>query len=394
MTTELAGRVATLQSMLRDQAIDGVFLLDRISLFYYFGTIPGGSGYIPAEGEPCLFIRRGQARAAAESPWPIEPMTSFRSIQPVFATRSWSAHRRVGLEFDRIPVNLYQLLRKNFPAFEFEDISRILREQRAIKSDLEIGLLREAGIRAGRSFARIPELLRRGRQTELEVMADFEAVMRKNGHQGIVRLHAFNGEIYYGAFAAGDSANAAIVFDGPVGTPGLSPAAPFLCSNKLIRPGEPILVDVVFGWQGYIVDQSRVYSFGDLPEPLPAAHATALTIQRELVALMKPGHNGQELYERAIRIASEAGFAANFMGSPQNRVGFVGHGVGLELDELPVLAPGFTAPLQSNMIIALEPKFFFPGLGGVGIENTFRVTPEGGENLTDFPDDIMILPAG
>jgi Xaa-Pro aminopeptidase len=80
------------------------------------------------------------------------------------------------------------------------------------------------------------------------------------------------------------------------------------------------------------------------------------------------------------------------MGIGDSQVRFVGHGVGLELDELPVLATGFDIPLEPGMTIAIEPKFFFPERGGVGIENTYLVTETGFENLTVFPEEIVSIP--
>src|SRR6185369_9875851 len=101
-----------------------------------------------------------------------------------------------------------------------------------------------------------------------------------------------------------------------------------------------------------------------------------------------------ELWERARTMADEAGLGDRFMGPPGDQARFVGHGVGLELDELPVLAPGFKAPLREGMTIAIEPKFVFPGQGAVGIENTFLVTAQGGEKLTSYvADEVLRVPA-
>jgi len=392
MIDECKNRCEIMQQNLLKKGFDGALIMDRVSLFYYFGTIPGGYGYIPTSDEPVLLVRRGADRARRESTIPVHTSPSFRTMKSFFEERGWAGHDKIGLEFNRVPLNLYHLLIRHFSDTEFLNISPMISTQRAVKSDCELAILREAGKRAAESFRELPELLSHPQITELEVMAEFEAVMRKREHQGLVRLHAFNGEIYYGAFASGVSANANISFDGPVGTPGLSAAAPFLCSTKPINRNEPIVIDVVFGYQGYNVDQTRIYVVGSIPEKLIKAFDCSLRIQDEVVRSLKPGVLCNDLYEKSLEIALDEGLSNEFMGFGDNQVSFIGHGVGLELDELPVLTPKYKQPLQNNMVVALEPKFFFAELGGVGIENTFIVTDEGGEKLTPLDDSLITLP--
>jgi Xaa-Pro aminopeptidase len=73
-------------------------------------------------------------------------------------------------------------------------------------------------------------------------------------------------------------------------------------------------------------------------------------------------------------------------------VKFLGHGIGLEIDELPVLARGFKQPLEAGMTIAIEPKFTFPGIGVVGIENSYLITDDGFENLCISREGIIRIP--
>jgi Xaa-Pro dipeptidase len=108
---------------------------------------------------------------------------------------------------------------------------------------------------------------------------------------------------------------------------------------------------------------------------------------------VKPGRSCSDLYKEIIVLVKERGFADHFMGFKKNRVPFVGHGLGLELDEYPVIAPNFKEEFQENMIYAFEPKFSFPGRGAVGIEDDFRVTSNGVEKLTKFDDSLQHLPA-
>ena len=136
---------------------------------------------------------------------------------------------------------------------------------------------------------------------------------------------------------------------------------------------------------------TRVFVLGRLATELEEAFSVSLRIQKYLADNLKPGTICEDLFLKAAAMAEEAGIGKNFMGAPGENARFVGHGVGLELDELPVLAQGFKAQLQSGQTIAIEPKFVFPGQGVIGIENTFAVSGKGGVKLTDFADDIVSL---
>jgi Xaa-Pro aminopeptidase len=172
---------------------------------------------------------------------------------------------------------------------------------------------------------------------------------------------------------------------------GLSSAAPHGASRAVIERDVPVLVDYTGIFDGYIVDMTRLYVCGTLADDLQRAFAVALAIQQWLVERLKPGAICEELFAGAAALAEQSGFGAHFMGAPGENAKFVGHGVGLELDELPVLAQGFKLPLLAGQTIAIEPKFVFPGRGVVGIENTFAVSAAGGIKLTDRPDDLVVL---
>jgi Xaa-Pro aminopeptidase len=87
---------------------------------------------------------------------------------------------------------------------------------------------------------------------------------------------------------------------------------------------------------------------------------------------------------------AKTSYAPHFMGAGENQVRFVAHGLGLEIDELPVIAPKFDTPLESGVVLAVEPKIFYPELGGVGVENTYVITERGCERLTPSPQEIFI----
>jgi Xaa-Pro aminopeptidase len=225
---------------------------------------------------------------------------------------------------------------------------------------------------------------------ELDLSAEFEYRLRKAGNEGFVRMRAFNQELFLGLAVSG-SAGQPGFFDGPVTGRGLSSASPHGASIDIITTNTPVLLDYTGVFDGYIVDMTRIFVIGSLSDELKYAFDTALVIQREMAEKLKPGAICEELFLRAAGMADQAGLGKNFMGAPGENARFVGHGVGLELDEFPILAQGFKSSLQVGQTIAIEPKFVIPGQGVVGIENTFVVSEDGGVKLTEFPDEIIYL---
>jgi Xaa-Pro aminopeptidase len=227
----------------------------------------------------------------------------------------------------------------------------------------------------------------------VDLAAEIEGRLRRAGNEGNPRLRAFNAELFVGLAVAGAGASDPGYFDGPVVGRGLSAAYPQGASERVIGAGEPVIVDYTAVFGGYVLDATRVAVAGALDPRLERAFEVACAIQDEVARSLRPGVPCVELWEHARAMAEQARLGEFFMGPPGDQARFVGHGVGLELDELPVLAPGFAAPLQAGQTIAVEPKFVFPGVGAVGIENTFAVTESGGEKLTGaLADELLRAP--
>ncbi|WP_298439914.1 Xaa-Pro peptidase family protein [Geobacter sp.] len=380
-------RIIRLQTELRTREIDGALIIYPIDVYYFTGTRQNATLWVPAEGNPLLLVRKSYSRAVKESL--IEDTRPFPSSKE-FPALFPAAAKRVGLTFDVIPVQQYQYYGKLLPGREFVDISAVNRELRSVKSAWELERMRESGARLSEVFRQIPEFLRPGMR-ELDLAAEFECRLRKAGSEGYVRMRAFNQELFQGLAVSAATAAHPGFFDGAVTGRGLSAASPHGASAEAIAPGMPVLVDYTGIFQGYIVDMTRIFVIGALDPELRRAFDTTLAIQEQLVANLKPGAVCEELFLQSAEMAEGAGLARNYMGAPGENARFVGHGVGLELDELPILAQGFKAPLRAGQTIAIEPKFVFPGLGVVGIENTFAVTEEGGAKLTALPDGIVTL---
>ncbi len=381
---EHAARVGRLQAALQARGLAGALLLHAVDVYYLAATRQNAALWVPSIGAPALLVRKSLARARAESAiGDVRPFPPSRELAAALGTEG-----EVGTPFDGVPVATLEWWRKQLPAVRFADLSATLREQRAVKSPAELAILREGARRICSVYAQIPSFLRAG-MTELELAAAFEAGLRRAGNQGMTRARAYNAELYGGLAMAGDSAAAPGFFDGPMVGRGLGPAYPLGASERPIRADEPIIVDYTIAFGGYVVDMTRTVVCGTLSAELLRAFEVSLRIQAEVAALLRPGVPCVAPWERAVAIAQEAGLADRFMGPPGDQARFVGHGVGLELDELPVLAAGAKGTVTAGNVIAVEPKFVFPGVGAVGIENTFVATDAGGERLTVLPDDVI-----
>lgn len=245
-----------------------------------------------------------------------------------------------------------------------------------------------AAIAAHRALVEAANIVRPG-MMELALIAQIEHLFRMQGHVGMMRMRGYNQEIITGMVASGDAAAEPTYFDGPAGGRGLTPAAPQGASRKVIGENEPILVDIGCCIDGYVIDQTRTLVIGKLDEDLEAAYDVSEQILRETEKKLVPGTVCESLYADALQMAQDAGLSDHFMGYGEDQVKFLGHGIGMEIDEWPVLARGFKQKLEPGMVIAIEPKFTFPGRGVVGIENTYLITKDGYERLTTAPEGLI-----
>jgi Xaa-Pro aminopeptidase len=380
-------RVTTMQAHLQAKGIDGALFIFPIDVYYFSGTRQNSTLWIPAVGEPVLMVRKSLSRARVESALTdIRPFPSSKEFPALFG----EGVQKIGFTFDVAPVQQLNYYSKLLPGREFVDVSPVNREVRSVKSEYELTQLRNSGTSLCSVFTQVPQFLVAGMR-ELDLAAEFERRLRLSGNEGYVRMRAFNQELYGGLALSAGAASYGF-FDGAVTGRGLSNASPQGASLQVIGRNEPVFLDYTGVFNGYITDMTRIFVIGSLDPELQRAFDLSLEIQAHLQRGLKPGAICEELFLQAVEIAEKGGLGAHFMGMPGEQAKFVGHGVGLELDEFPVLAQGFKVPLQVGQTIAIEPKFVFPGKGVIGIENTFAVTVSGGEKITDIDDQIRFLP--
>jgi Xaa-Pro aminopeptidase len=386
---ELKARWQKLQKHLCKKDIQGALILQNTDLFYFSGTIQQANLYIPAQGDPVLMVRKDADRARTESA--IEHIVEFsspRQIPKIIREHSLRMPARLGMELDVLPANLYFNFSRLFGDSVITDISHAIRMIRAVKSDYEIEKIRTAARMSDKLAGCVPDLLKEG-MPEVELAGEIEAEARKMGHQGIVRMRLWGSELFYGHIMAGPAAAVSSYLSSPTGGTGMNAAIAQGSGMRPVKKNEPVLVDMVFTHEGYNSDHARIFSIGPLAEDLVSAHQVMIDIQESVKKAATPGTPAGDLYELALAMAQDKGLGDYFMGAAKRRISFVGHGIGLELDEYPFLARGQNLILQPGMIIALEPKVVFPEKGVVGIENTHLVTENGLEQLAAFRQEII-----
>ena len=387
---ETSQRLARLQELLAANGLALALIRQPADLYYYSGTVADGFLAVPVEGAAKFLVRRPQDRlAAGDIPWELAFYSDFGELPALLAGLAVYPTGPLGLEMDILPAALYLRLHdKIFPGVSFQDISPLIRQQRMVKSAYEIQQIRRAAAILDEAFTDVPGLLRPG-LTELELSAALEYRLRLLGHQGLIRVRNFSLELFYGHVLSGHSGLEAAYTDTPSGGLGFSPAFPQGPSLKPLVPAEPITVDIGSCVNGYVADMTRLYVLGDLPDAAWRAYDLTLDLFRYFETEARPGMRPGDLYQGLCKLAEKAGLGDFFMGRGMERVSFIAHGVGLELDEFPFITARFPFPLEADMVLAFEPKFFLPEVGLVGLEDTGRITAEGVEWLTRTPRQVV-----
>jgi Xaa-Pro aminopeptidase len=389
---EITRRVAALQGWLPEAGVTLALLRQNADLYYYTGVVVDGFLAVPATGAPRLLVRRPkQPLKPGETPVKSVIYATLKEIPGLLRQAGLSWQGGLGLELDVLSADLYLKLREQlFPEASLQDISPLIRRQRMVKSAYELEQLGRAAAILDQVHEEVPALLKPG-VTELEVAAALEYRLRLLGHQGLVRVRNPDLEMFYGHVLSGASGLKAAYTDTPSGGGGLSPAFPQGAGLKPLAPGEPLSIDLAACVNGYVVDMTRMYALGGLPEPALAAYGVVEELYSLYVAEARPGVLPGKLYHRLWDVVRARGLQDYFMGQGPDRVSFLAHGVGLELDEYPLLSARFPFPLEADMVLAFEPKFFLPGIGMIGLEDTGRITPTGVEWLTRSPRGITVI---
>ena len=387
---EIERRAAALQDALRRAGIDGLFIVQRADLFYFSGTAQNGFLYLPAEGRPLLFIKQSVSRARAESALEtIAEIDSVKAVPGLIAEYCSRTPERLALELDILPVNEFRFYRNLFKPKDCVDGSPLILKVRCIKSSWEIAQLESTADMTRRTFDYMRTVITPG-LTEMEFAGMFETHARTIGHGGKLRVRHYNTEGYPWHVLSGSSGGMVGVLDSPASGEGTSAAFPAGAGNRRLRVDEPVMVDLGSVMNGYHLDETRMFAIGSMPEKAYRASRFAIEIHDALIERAKPGATLGELFDHASAMAVRQGFRDAFLGPPGHQVSFIGHGIGLELVEPPIIARGRDLPLEAGMVFALEPKLVYANEFAAGVESVFQVTAAGGRLISKVPVEIFI----
>ena len=383
---ELKLRRDKIRALMAQQGIDAALITCNVNLIYTYGRVVSGYLYLPLNAPVRLFIKRPNDIEGEH----IHPIRKPEQIIELLKECGLPLPIKLMLEGDELPFREYNRLAACFPETEVVPCgTALIRQARSIKTPIEIEMFRRSGTAHTKAYEQIPSVYQPG-MTDCQLSIEIERLMRLEGCLGIFRVFGQSMEIFMGSLLAGDNAAVPSPYDFALGGKGIDPSLPGGVSGTLLQEGQCFMVDMGGNFYGYMGDMSRVFSIGKLPEQAYAAHQTCLEVQEAVAAMAKPGTVCEDMYNKAVEIVTKAGFADYFMGVEQ-KAKFIGHGIGLEINEMPVLAPRMKQELEPGMVFALEPKIVLPGIGPVGIENSWAVTTDGLEKLTLCKEEIVEL---
>ena len=385
LTGDLQLKWGRMQQAMRKINADACLLSVDVNLYYTTGRVYSGYFYLPVEGTPWFFVKRPNGLSNDQ----IEYIRKPEQIAEIFAARGIKMPEKLLLEADELTYNDYIRLQSIFNPKETGNATTLMRTLREIKTPWEIAQFRISAAKHAKTYSEVPECFRPG-MTDLEFQYEIERRMRQNGSIGLFRAFGANMDIFMGSILAGENAEVPSPFDFALGGSGIDASCPLGANGTPLKEGTAIMVDMAGNYTAYMTDMTRVFSVGHLTGLAYRAHQTALLIESEIENIARPGTPCAELYEIAAKITESQRLGAYFMGTKQ-QAKFVGHGIGIQINELPVLTPRSKDMLEPNMVFALEPKYVIPGIGAVGIENSFLVTETGLEKITHFTEDIIQL---
>lgn len=361
---ELTLRTARFQERLRGGGVEAALLSAHSDLFYFTGSIQRGILIIPAQGDPAYFVRKDIDRAREETAVTVLP------FDPAAIRDHLATFKNIGFAADMTTVAELRLWREKLVPQDREmpDLSLPLALTKMVKTPVEIALMEKAAHINRRAMRQVREIFRPGMR-DLDVQVELEGYARRElGHQGSFWLRGSHLEGGLSLVVTGASALEPTYTDFPIGGRGLSPAVAQGASGEVI--GEMFVVDLIGARDGYTADSTRTFFVGRPDDAIARRYEELRAFLDKMVAFITPGVTGEEAWNYATALVTECDWCGWFMGL-RSKVRFLGHGIGVEVNQLPVIAAKQTIPFENGMTIAIEPKIFLPDRGVIGIENTY-----------------------
>lgn len=380
---EQALRLARMTDGMSRLGLDSFLVSGNADIYYLTGRVFCGYIIVTSTGRMIYFLRRPSHLHDTDAhlirkPEEIPALLEAEGISPA----------TIGFGDDTMSAAEASRLGKIFPGMI--PAQSVIRNARAIKTPCEIDKLRRSGMIQTQVYNTIPHMYQEG-MSDIELQIEIERTMRLHGCLGQFRVAGSSMEIYMGNVLTGDNADTPSPYDFAMGGAGLDPSLPGGADGSIIKPGLPVMIDMNGNFTGYMTDMTRCYCVGQPKQEAVRLNDVSRRICDAIADAARPGKPAKELYELAMDIVRSENLGEYFMGH-RHHAGFVGHGVGIEINESPVLAPRSRDIMQAGMTFAVEPKFVMPGIGAAGIENTYVVQPEGpAELLTSAPEEITDL---
>lgn len=380
MNQEFLKRINKIKENMSENNIEACIISTTVNMLYAYGKVIIGYYYIPTQGEPILFSKR-----PSNIPGSV-PLRKPELIPDLLKERNYNIPTSMYIEGNEMGYGYWTRLKNCFPNCKFVDSTQALRTVRSIKTDLEVSLLKESGRKQVEIYNIIPSLFKPG-MSDNDLSIEIEYQMRKKGNIGLFRTFG-QFEAFMGSLLVGENASAPSPYDFALGGAG-DYTLPVGANGSIIKEGNSAMVDFNGNFTGYISDCTRTFSYGSLTSKAYKAQKVSIDILNRFQEY-KEGDICEDFYLESLDIAKKNGLEDCFMGTTQ-QAKFVGHGVGLVVNELPVLCKKSRTILKKNMAIAVEPKFIIEGVGAVGCEDTFIVGKQGTENITNIDRNIIDL---
>ena len=392
--SELESRIESLSVVLQQNSLPGVFVQHPVDLYYFAGGRQNATLFVPAKGTkasiegggdgPVLFVRRSISRAIFEAgggnaPFEIQAFPRMKSLVEVLRERGVS--KAPALQFGEIPASFIQRFTTTLsPLGDCSDATALIHGIREIKSNWEVEQMEASALIQAKMFEAVEEKLAEG-ISELELVAAAEEVSRREGFGGNIQMRRYPLQCDRGVIVSGRAGGIPSFFDSAVGGTGAHPLAGMGSGFSKVKPNEPILVDLVHVHRGYVVDKTRMFSVGRLPQKWHDRLEHMIEVNDIVVSSLANGDDCSMAWQKGSQLAYELGYEENLMGMKPDQSKFLGHSVGLQLDESPVVAKGFNRPLPIGGTMAIEPKVVYAE-GSIGLEDTWIKTSEGMNSLT------------
>ncbi len=390
---ELERRIMDFQERLQSSGADGAFLVQRADLYYFSGNEDVDCIYVPPEGKPFCFFVDSQL-----CPYHLDNVAccdlyyinELEEIKRILKNSSYQRREVIGVEWDVISFLEFQSYKNLFEGSEFFDISSLILSIRARKSAWELEQMRKVACLSSDVFDAISYVIEPG-MTEMDLSSQAESVAQKKGQTCIhVRVRDYKTEGYPWHVLSGPNGGMIGLLDSPASGLGTSAAFPCGASHRRIQANEPVMVDFAFGMDGYHMDETRMFSIGTMPDDAMRASEAAIKIHNYVLEHVRPGVRAGDLFNYSVSKAHELGYADTYLGPQGYQVSFVGHGIGTELIEWPLIAKGREDILEPGMTFALEPKIVFKDQFIAGVESVVAVTEDGFELISKVPVEVFI----